>query len=125
MNTTKEFLEPLNSSQKSFYKKAYYTKTETKSTINYRLYSYSTLVLEIFINKYDTLDSYYVVNDYTNYSMTTIKHVKEMLLQFLPNYEEILGNNHVSIHKIMDNGLTAEDLKEIDHLFGKDSKTVA
>lgn len=117
MNTTIEYLQPLNSGQKSFYKKAYYTKTETKSIINYRLYSYNTFVLEIFINKDDTSDSYYTTNEYTDYSNTTARHVKEMLLQFLPNYDEYFGIGNVSIRKIMDKGITE---KELNHLFGKD-----
>lgn len=118
MNTTKEYLQPLNSTQKSFYKKAVYHKTETESSINYRLYSYGTAVLEININKDDTLDSMYITNEYTDYSMTTIKHVKEMLLQFLPNYEEYFGAyKPVSIREIMKKGITE---KELNHLFGKD-----
>lgn len=118
MNTTIEYLQPLNSSQKSFYKKAYYTKTETESSIHYRLYSYNTAVLDINVNKEDTLDSMYIINEYTDCSSTTIKHVKEMLLQFLPNYDEYFGAyKHVSIRKIMDKGITE---KELNHLFGKD-----
>lgn len=118
MNTTREYLQPLNSTQKSFYKKAYYTKTETESSIHYRLYSYNTAVLDISINKEDTLDSMYITNEYTDYSNTTIKHVKEMLLQFLPNYNEYFGAyKHVSIREIMKKGITE---KELNHLFGKD-----
>lgn len=114
MNTTKEYLQPLNSSQKSFYKKAYYTKTETKAIINYRLYSYGTFVLEIFINKNDPLDSYYTTNEYTDYSNTTIKHVKEMLLQFLPNYDAMFNTSGaVSIRKILEHGLTEKDLNTV------------
>ena len=123
MNTTIEYLQPLNSNQKSFYKKAYYTITETESSIHYRLYSYNTAVLDINVNKEDTLDSMYITNDYTAYSMTTIKHVKEMLLQFLPNYDEFFGAyKPVSIREIMDKGITE---KELNHLFGKDLETVA
>lgn len=114
MNTTIEYLQPLNSTQKSFYKEAVYHKTETKSSINYRLYSYQTAVLDIVIPKNDTLDSYYIVNDYTDYSMTTIKHVKEMLLQFLPNYDAMFNTSGaVPIRKILEHGLTEKDLTTV------------
>ena len=114
MNTTTEYLQPLNSTQKSFYKKAVYHKTETKSSINYRLYSYHTAVLDIVIPKNDTLDSYYIVNDDTAYSRTTMKHVKEMLLQFLPNYDAMFNTSGaVAIRKILEHGITEKDLNTV------------
>ena len=110
----KHYLKPLNHNQKSFYKNAYYTITETDTSINYRLYSYDTVVLDIVVCKEDTLLSNYIVNEKTTYSRTTEKHVKEMLLQFLPNYEEIFGTcERVPIRTIMQKGLTEDDIPEI------------
>lgn len=105
MNTTEAYLQPLNSSQKSFYKKALYEIWDMESSISYYLYSYDTQVLWIHVDKCNPQNNYYVTNDYTAYSRTTIKHVKEMLIQFLPNYTEIFGRGHVSIHDILKHGL--------------------
>lgn len=81
----KIYLESKNSSQKSFYKKAFYIKENGESKTFLNLYSYGTLVLKIVLDNNEIEKSFYITNYYTCYSNTTLKHVKEMLLQFLPD----------------------------------------
>lgn len=81
---TGNILKPQNIDQKSFYKKATYDIFETDEKIEYRLFSYHTFVLEIVIDKQNINNSYYEVTAYTGYSRTTLRHVKEFLLQFYP-----------------------------------------
>ena len=91
-------LTPIYNNQKSFYKKAYvnmvdYMQYNSKglcdyiTTLKIQLYSYNTLVCEIYHdiekNKY-----FYALNEYSFYSNTTAKHVKEFLKQYL-YYNEV------------------------------------
>lgn len=78
---------------KSFYKKAYYIIHDNIDDLDENLkkykfvylYSYNTLVLTIAINKEDYKKSLYMCNEYTAYSATTLRHVKEILQQFMYN----------------------------------------
>lgn len=81
MDENKKELKAIYDTRKSFYKKAYYTEEEDKNFITYKLYSYNTMVLIIKINKQDKTKSYYICNEYTAYSPTTLRHTKEMLHQ--------------------------------------------
>ena len=81
---TNNILKPQNTSQKSFYKKATYDIVENDERKTYTLFSYNTFVLEIVIDKQNINNSYYEVTEYTGYSRTTLRHVKEFLLQFYP-----------------------------------------
>lgn len=103
----KIYLESKNSSQKSFYKKAFYIKeTEGNKTI-LSLYSYETLVLKIVLDNDEIEKSFYITNYYTDYSNTTLKHVKEMILQFLPDSckaWEVLSEK-LTKRTIIENGL--------------------
>ena len=71
----KEFLKPIYTSQKDFYKKA---EVKTLNNNIKLLYSYNTLVCIIYDNKY-------ILNDNINYKLlfsnTTLKHLKDFLLQ--------------------------------------------
>lgn len=72
MNNLKE-LYPLWDSRKSFYKKAYISY---EGNGVYNLYSYNTLVCTIDNNKI-------ILNRYSFYSNTTIRHLKDFLYQYL------------------------------------------
>lgn len=79
-------------SAKSFYRKAYYKNIDMMDgKKGLALYSYNTLVCII-------CDNYYILNDYSFYSSTTARHVKEFLKQFLHNsiVENILQKNNYS-----------------------------
>lgn len=106
----KIYLESKNSSQKSFYKKAFYIKeTEGNKTI-LSLYSYEILVLKIVLDNDEIEKSFYITNYYTDYSNTTLKHVKEMILQFLPDSckaWEVLSEK-LTKSTIMQNGIYEE-----------------
>ena len=71
----KEFLKPIYTSQKDFYKKA---EVKTLNNNIKLLYSYNTLVCIIYDNKY-------ILNDNISYNLlfsnTTLKHLKDFLLQ--------------------------------------------
>ena len=71
----KEFLKPIYTSQKDFYKKA---EVKTLNNNIKLLYSYNTLVCIIYDNKYilNTNISYNLL-----FSNTTLKHLKDFLLQ--------------------------------------------
>lgn len=71
----KEYLQPIYTSQKNFYKKA---EVKTLDNNIMLLYSYNTLVCIIYDNKYilNTNISYNLL-----FSNTTLKHIKEFLLQ--------------------------------------------
>lgn len=100
-------LKCIYNNQKSFYKKAMYKKVENSKQIVYTLYSYNTTVLKIIIDKTNILKSYYIVNEYTDYSMTTIKHVTEMIKQFLPvePFEALFKNKPLTTKNIMQKGV--------------------
>lgn len=106
-------LKCIYNNQKSFYKKAMYKKVENSKQIIYTLYSYKTTVLEIIIDKTNILNSYYIVNEYTNYSMTTVKHVKEMLKQFLPVelLKTTFKNKPLTTKNIMQKGVKQNGIK--------------
>lgn len=71
----KEFLKPIYNTQKDYYKKA---EVKTLNNNIKLLYSYNTLVCIIYDNKY-------ILNDNINYKLlfsnTTLKHLKDFLLQ--------------------------------------------
>ncbi len=66
-------LQPNNTSQKSFYKKAIVHETDNKI----ELQSYQTIVITI--NK----DKRTIMKTWNNYSATTMKHVSEFLHQII------------------------------------------
>ena len=75
----------------SFYKKAYYKKIKMLTGEGLALYSYNTLVCII-------CDNYYILNEYSFYSNTTARHVKEFLKQFLEHTQvkSFLEHNNYS-----------------------------
>lgn len=68
-------------SAKSFYRKAYYKKIKLLTGEGLALYSYNTQVCIIY-------KDIYILNNYSFYSNTTARHVKEFIKQFLP-YTEV------------------------------------
>lgn len=106
----KIYLESKNSKQKSFYKKAFYIKENSENKTVLNLYSYGTLVLKIVLDNNEIEKSFYITNYYTCCSNTTLKHVKEMLLQFLPDSckaWEVLSEK-LTKSTIMQNGIYEE-----------------
>lgn len=91
----KEFLKPIYTSQKDFYKKA---EVKTLNNNIKLLYSYNTLVCIIYNNKY-------ILNDNISYNLlfsnTTLKHLKDFLLQNI----SILRLSH-----FIDNKITKKDI---------------
>lgn len=73
----KKELKTIYDNAKSFYKKAYTSEIDLLTGTGLALYSYNTLVCIIY-------KDYYILNDYSFYSNTTARHVKEFLKQFLP-----------------------------------------
>ena len=102
---------------KSFYKKAYYTIEEYQKSnahnekINvtaYRLYSYNTLVCEIFKSEnthVNLIEFAYVLNHYSFYSVTTLRHLKEFIKQIIP------WNNQL-IYKLKKEGYTKSNIEK-------------
>lgn len=84
MELKEHVLNCVYDSRKSFYKKATYIESETKTYKYYTLFSYKTPVLKIAINKNDILKSYFCTNNFELYSRTTWRHVWEFIHQFLP-----------------------------------------
>ena len=71
-------LEPINSRQKSFYKKAFYTIVNNEAT----LYSYMSNVCQVDRDR----GAYYLnwnIQENLLFSSTTLKHIKEFLKQQL------------------------------------------
>lgn len=91
----KEFLKPIYTSQKDFYKKA---EVKTLNNNIKLLYSYNTLVCIIYNNKY-------ILNDNINYNLlfsnTTLKHLKDFLLQNI---------NILRLSHFIDNKITKKDI---------------
>lgn len=91
----KEFLKPIYTSQKDFYKKA---EVKTLNNNIKLLYSYNTLVCIIYDNKY-------ILNDTINYKLlfsnTTLKHIKEFLLQNI---------NILRLSHFIDSKITKKDI---------------
>jgi hypothetical protein len=81
MELQKKELKVVYDHAKSFYKKAFYTEEERNDCKIVKLYSYNTEVLTIIVNLQDKSKSYYICNEYTAYSPTTLRHVKELLHQ--------------------------------------------
>lgn len=88
---------------KSFYKKAYVKTIEDDdrhgATTFYQLFSYNTLVCTITLiedNFTQTARSYYTLNEFSFYSQTTGRHVKEFIKQYLINCDvkRILEKNN-------------------------------
>lgn len=84
-------LQCIYDTRQSFYRKAYYGNVETLHGVGLGLYSYNTLVCIIYNN-------YYILNEYSFYSQTTTRHVKEFLKQFLGNtiVKQFLEHNNYS-----------------------------
>lgn len=78
-------LKPIYNNQASFYKKAYFTTEENDNNVIIKIYSYNTHVLTIYRDRNEAKKGLYVLNSYSFYSQTTLKHVKEALQQFLNN----------------------------------------
>lgn len=91
----KEFLKPIYTSQKDFYKKA---EIKTLNNNIKLLYSYNTLVCIIYDNKY-------ILNDNISYNLlfsnTTLKHIKEFLLQNI---------NILRLSHFIDSKITKKDI---------------
>ena len=92
----KFYLDCIYDNRKSFYNKAYYEIEHVKSDdfMTYKimkLYSYDTLVCEIYFvedRRNNITHSYYKLNKYSFYSNTTTRHVKEFIKQFA-TYNEV------------------------------------
>lgn len=91
----KEYLQPIFTSQKAFYKKA---EVKTLDNNIKLLYSYNTLVCAIYDNKYilNTNISYNLL-----FSNTTLKHIKEFLLQNI---------NILRLSHFLDGKITKKDI---------------
>lgn len=91
----KDYLKTIYTSQKDFYKKA---EVKTLDNNIKLLYSYNTLVCIIYNNKY-------ILNDTINYNLlfssTTLKHIKEFLLQNI---------NILRLSHFIDNKITKKDI---------------
>ena len=91
----KEFLKPIYNTQKDYYKKA---EVKTLNNNIKLLYSYNTLVCIIYDNKY-------ILNDNINYNLlfsnTTLKHLKDFLLQNI---------NILRLSHFIDNKITKKDI---------------
>lgn len=91
----KEFLQPIYNTQKDFYKKA---EVKTLNNNIKLLYSYNTLVCIIYDNKY-------ILNDTINYNLlfsnTTLKHLKDFLLQNI---------NILRLSHFIDSKITKKDI---------------
>lgn len=91
----KEFLKPIYNTQKDYYKKA---EVKTLNNNIKLLYSYNTLVCIIYDNKY-------ILNDNINYKLlfsnTTLKHLKDFLLQNI---------NILRLSHFIDSKITKKDI---------------
>lgn len=91
----KEFLKPIYNTQKDYYKKA---EVKTLNNNIRLLYSYNTLVCIIYDNKY-------ILNDNINYKLlfsnTTLKHLKDFLLQNI---------NILRLSHFIDSKITKKDI---------------
>lgn len=89
MELNKTELKPIIDTAQSFYKKAYYTEEDIKDTnyVVYTLYSYNIKVMEIYRDIANGTKSYYKLTQDTTdddiYTKTTMRHIKEMLHQWL------------------------------------------
>ena len=110
-------LKPIYNNQVSFYKKTYFTIEEyQKSNVHnekinvtaYRLYSYNTLVCEIFKSEnthVNLIEFAYVLNHYSFYSVTTLRHLKEFIKQIIP------WNNQLT-YKLKKEGYTKSNIEK-------------
>lgn len=98
-----EFLQPIYTSQKDFYKKAVVKTLNNNIKL---LYSYNTLVCIIYDNKY-------ILNDNINYNLlfskTTLKHIKDFLLQNI----SMLRLSHLIDNKITKNDIIKNNNKKL------------
>lgn len=99
-----EFLEPVYNSQKDYYKKAIVKTLDNNIKL---LYSYNTLVCIIYN------DNRYILNDNINdrllFSNTTLKHIKDFLLQNI----DILRLSHFIDSKITKKDIIINNNKRI------------
>lgn len=90
-----EFLQPVYNTQKDYYKKAAVKTLDNNIKL---LYSYNTLVCIIYDNKY-------ILNDNINYDLlfsnTTLKHIKDFLLQNI---------NILRLSHLIDSKITKKDI---------------
>lgn len=90
-----EILQPVYNNQKDYYKKAVIKTLNNNIKL---LYSYNTLVCIIYNNKY-------ILNDNINYKLlfsnTTLKHIKDFLLQNI---------NMLRLSHLIDNKITKKDI---------------
>ena len=91
----KEFLQPIYNTQKDYYKKA---EVKTLDNNIKLLYSYNTLVCIIYDNKYILNDN---INDKLLFSNTTLKHLKDFLLQNI---------NILRLSHFIDSKITKKDI---------------
>ena len=116
----KNILPCVYDTRKSFYGKAKYTREELNNSFQnytiYTLYSYNTKVLILYINNNDISKSFYVCNEYTAYSATTLRHVKEFLHQFSTmamNYYSILEYKGMTKNNIIKYTRTTKPLQQL------------
>lgn len=102
MTSKKIELKPIYNNQVSFYKKAYFTTEENDNNVTIKLYSYNTHVLTIYRDRNEVKKGLYVLNEYSFFSSTTLKHIKEALRQFLNNTNllEILQSKNMTKKQI-------------------------
>lgn len=91
------YLQPEYSSQRSFYRKAYVMIEDNKKS----LYSYNTLIAVI----YREDDTHIFLTKNWDYSMTTLKHLKEFFRQ---NNMKIYSKKDIT-NLIKDNTIEVED----------------
>lgn len=108
-NISETELYPMHDSAKSFYGKAYVKEFLKNDTIISCLYSYKTLVCVV-IDKKDSKQ--YILNTNINtdllFSNTTLRHVKEFLLQKIP----VLRLSHYIDGKITKTDIIKNNQKE-------------
>lgn len=99
-----EFLQPVYNTQKDYYKKAVVKTLDNNIKL---LYSYNTLVCIIYNdNKYILNDN---INDKLLFSNTTLKHIKDFLLQNI----NMLRLSHLIDGKITKNDIIKNNNKRI------------
>lgn len=91
----REYLKPIYDTQKDYYKKA---EVKTLNNNIRLLYSYNTLVCIISNNKYILNDS---ISSDLLFSKTTLKHIKEFLLQNI---------NLLRLSHFIDSKITKKDI---------------
>lgn len=95
----KEELKPIYDNRKSFYKKAYIEIISSWSEVHakiekIKLYSYNLLVCEVNYYK-DTTNRFYTICNEEFISQTTLRHIKEFLMQWFYCKEKTLTKKEI------------------------------